>query len=185
MLEIISLGIIIVLVFLAGDAFRKQYKQNNLTSCLGMLVVMTMSTTMGILIAHWLSDIVIATIISIIGSLILSFILMYKLPLKILIENGSTLFMGAMMGVMFELMTTKFYTLSLLFFMTLFIGSVIVAIGFWNRFEYPEFRKAVPLNVIIFSGLSIFTIGLFSVLTIDFHQVDEEKRMDAIHQHHQ
>ena len=181
MLEIIGLGIIVVLVFLAGHAFRKQYKQNSLTNCLSMLVVMTMSTTIGILVAHWLPDMVIATIISIIVSSVLSFILTYRLPLKIFIENLATLFMGAMMGAMFELMTTKFSTLSLLFFMTLFIGCVIVAIGFWNRSEYPVFRKAVPFNVIIFSVFSIFAIGLLSISTIDFNQIEED---NSIHQHH-
>ena len=183
MLEIISFGIIIILVFLAGHALRKQYKHNSLTSCLSMLVVMTMSTTIGILIAHWLPDMVLATIISIIVSLVLGLILLYKLPLKIFIENLSMLFMGAMMGAMFELMTTKFSTLSILFFMTLFIGSVIVTIGFWNRSEYPVFRKAVPLNVFVFSVFSIFTIGLFSVLTIDSNVIEEDELKDAMHQH--
>lgn len=183
MLEIISLSIIIVFVLLAGPAFRKRYKQNSLTNCLAMLVIMTMSTSIGILFAHWLPDIVLATIASILASTLLAMIMMYKLPLKMIIDNFGMLFMGAMMGVMFELMTSNYSTLSLLFFMMLFIASVIVALGLWNRTEYPSFRKAIPFNVTIISILSVFIIGLSGVATAFPHQAEADTTTNNHHEH--
>ena len=165
MIEILCLGIIVMLTFLTGRVFRKQYKKNNIANCLAMLVVMTMSTTIGIVIATWVPEMVLSTILSIIVSMALVVILTYKLPINILIESITMLFMGAMMGAMLSLMTTNYEVLSIVFFTTLYIASTIAAIALWNKEDYPVFRKAVPVHFISVAVVAVCVLVGSTVLT--------------------
>lgn len=186
MIEILCLSIIIILVFLTGQAFRKQYKKNNIANCLAMLVVMTMSTTVGILVATWIPDMVLSTIISIIISVALAVILTYKLPVKILIESLTMLFMGAMMGAMLSLMTSNYAMLSVVFFTIIYIISTITAIGLWNKEEYPVFRKAVPFHVIGAATIAVVTLVGFTLFA-SFEtnpNKDNETIVEQDHHHH-
>lgn len=180
MIEILSLSIVIILTIITGFTFRQQYKHNHLSSCLAMFVTMTMSTLVGILVATWVVDMVLATIISILGSLVLIIALTYKLPAKIFIESLGALFMGAMMGAMLSLMTTNYAVLSIVFFTAFYIGSVILAIGLWNKEEYPIFRKAIPSLVTVTATLALVVLGI-SAVTLEMNDQEVEQ---PTHHHH-
>ena len=186
MIEILCLGIIVILAFLTGRVFRKQYKKNNIANCLAMLVVMTMSTAIGIVIATWLPEMVLSTILSIIVSMALVVILTYKLPIKILIESITMLFMGAMMGAMLSLMTTSYAVLSIVFFTTLYIASTITAIALWNKEDYPVFKKAVPVHFIGVAAVAVCVL-VGSTLLASFNtdsKMDSETKVENHHNHH-
>ena len=161
MIEILSLIIIVFVTFLTGQAFRTQFKENTLATCLAMLVVMLMSTSMGILSAMWIQNMVLATLLAIGGSTLLVIILLYKLPLKFFIESSSALLMGAMMGAMLILMATGYELVAIIFFTGLYVVSAVIAIGFWNLEEYPHFAKAIPISVI-----GVATIGLSMLIIL-------------------
>lgn len=175
----ISLSIVIILTFLTGFTFRQQYKQNHIASCLAMFVTMTMSTIIGILVATWVPDMVLSTIIAMTGSFVLVIILTYKLPVKIFLESLGALFMGAMMGAMLSLMTTNYTVLSIVFFTTIYIASVITAIGLWNKEEYPVFKKAIPSTITVTASLAILILGISTIATTVGASDNEE-----IEQHH-
>ena len=121
MLAIVSICIILIFTLLSGKVFRKEFKENQITSCLVMLVTMTKSTLVGILTALWIQDMVLSTIVSIVISFVLVAFITYKLPIRIFIESSSMLFMGAMMGAMLSLMSTSYGTLSIVFFTSIYI----------------------------------------------------------------
>lgn len=180
MIGLVSLSIVVILTVLTGFTFRQHYKQNHMASCLAMFVTMTMSTIIGILVAIWIPDMVLSTIIAMIGSLVLVIALTYKLPVKIFIESLGALFMGAMMGAMLSFMTTNYLELSIVFFTTIYIASVIMAIGLWNKEEYPIFRKAIPSTIIVTVSLAVLILGVSTVATTLGTSDEKEK----IEQHH-
>ena len=184
MIEILCAGIIVIVAFLTGQVFRKQYKKNNITNCLAMLVVMTMSTVIGIIIATWVPDMVLSTILSIIASAVLVMALTYKLPIKILIESVTMLFMGAMMGAMLSLMTTNYEVLSIVFFTIVYIASTITAIGLWNKEDYPVFRKAVPVHFIGVTAVAVCVlVGSTVLASFDTHSKTHSETIVEDHHH--
>lgn len=183
MIEILCVSIIVILAFLTGQVFRKQYKKNSIANCLAMLVVMTMSTAIGIIIATWVPDMVLSTIISIIVSAALVMVLTYKLPIKILIESLTMLFMGAMMGAMLSLMTTNYGVLSLVFFTAVYIASTIIAIGLWNKEDYPVFRKAVPAHFMGVAAVAVFVL-VGSTLFASFDTHSKVQPQTKVENHH-
>lgn len=183
MIEMLCFGMVIILAFLTGQVFRKQYKKNAIANCLAMLVVMTMSTTIGIIIGTWVLDMVLSTIISILVSVLLSIVLTAKLSVKILIESMTMLFMGAMMGAMLSLMTTNYAILSIVFFTAVYILSTVIAIGLWNKDDYPLFSKAVPKH---FAGVTTVAVCVLVGLTImaSFDAMSKTNPETIIETHH-
>ena len=185
MIEMLCFGIIVILAFLTGQVFRKQYKTNAITNCLAMLVVMTMSTAIGIIVATWVPDMVLSTIISIIVSALLAIALTAKLPVKIVIESMTMLFMGAMMGAMLSLMTTNYAVLSSVFFTATYIVSTLIAIVLWNKDDYPVFSKAVPKYFIGATTVAVcLLVGLTVMASFDANSKTNPETVVETHHHH-
>lgn len=178
MVEVISFLTVVVLSILSGVTFRKQYKQNALTKCLMMLVSMAMSIVVGIVVAVWLPNMVLSTIVAIIVSAVLAFAMTYKLPLYMLLESCGALLMGAMMGAMLSLMTTDYAVLSCVFFTVIYVASVLVAVGFWNREDFPQFTRAIPKTIYSVTTITIVLLGGVSAATL----LDDDS-VPAVEQH--
>ena len=181
MLAYISLGILIIFTIMSGLFFRKQFKEHEMTNCLVMFVAMTQSTLMGILVTLWVSDMVLATIIAIVTSFVLMVTMVYKLPSKMFIESLSMTFMGAMMGAMLGLMTTNYEQLSITFFTMLYIISVLVAVGMWQKSK-KSFIQAIPrgFSYLATSAVIILVATLLvGSLDVKSHEVESD-----VHSHH-
>ena len=181
MVAFASAVIICIIVLLAGPVFRKQYKQNPATKCLMMLVNMTLSLIVGILVATWLPNMVLSTIVAIFVSLALTVYLTYKLPFVLFIESAGALLMGAMMGAMLSIMTTSYANVSIIFFTVIFIVSTYVAIGFWNKEQYPVFSKAIPPSI---HGMAIVAIICLAMTSFAAPTLDGEPAEESHHTHH-
>ena len=180
MIEVVSFVVVIVLSILSGFTFRKQYKKNALTKCLMMIVSMTMSIVIGIVIATWIPDMVLSTIIAILISAVLALCLTYKLPVYILFESFGALLMGGMMGAMLSLMTTNYAALSCVFFTVLYIVSTMVAIGFWNKEDYPLFKTAIPASI-----YGVATVAVLLLIGSSVGGINDADSNDTHHEEHQ
>ncbi len=179
----VSFLIIIIFSLLLSSIFRRQLKENHFTSCLAMFVAMTKSTLIGIVIATWLPDIVFSTIIAMILSFFFLSMLFYQQSSKVFIESLSALFMGSMMGTMLSLMTAKYEIVSLLFFTSIYIISIITAAGLWNQEKYQNFFKAIPFKVVVVTALAVVLLVVSTLLeTTSFNEIETES--DANHEQH-
>ena len=185
MLTIVSLVIIIIITVLTGGIFRNQFKENHIASCLVMLVTMTKSTLVGILVGIWFSNMVLSTILAIIASFILICIMTYKLPIKIFVESLSMLLMGSMMGAMLSLMTSSYEILSIVFFTFIYILSVIIAAGLWNKDEQKSFLRAIPRRISFMATTAVILLIVSSLYASDLvgGQVDKDKTKINHHHH--
>lgn len=152
-----------------------------------MFVTMTKSLLVGIILAMWIPDMVLSTILSIILSFVFVVIMIYKLSSKVFIESMGALLMGAMMGAMFSLMTTNYELLGITFFTVIYILSSVMAIGLWNKEQYPNFFKAIPLKVLTTATLAL--VVLCVSLVADATSVSDEIEIDTKeendqHHHH-
>lgn len=186
MLTIVSLVIIIIITVLTGGIFRNQFKENHIASCLVMLVTMTKSTLVGILIAIWLPNMVLSTILAIIVSCILICTMTYKLPLKIFVESLSMMLMGSMMGAMLSLMTSSYEILSIVFFTFIYILSVIIAAGLWNKDEQESFLRAIPKRISFVAATAVILLAVSSLYAAGSvgGQVNKDKTEINHHYHH-
>lgn len=184
MLAIVSFSMVVILTIVVGSVFRKQFKENHITSCLVMFVAMTKSTLVGIVVALWIPDMVISTILAMLLSLMLISMMTYKLPLKIFMEGLGSLFMGAMMGAMLSLMTTNYSILSILFFSALYMTSIIMAVGLWNKEENPSFFKAIPSKVVVTTTFAVILLGASTVADLFSTSTDNKEERIEHHQHH-
>ena len=183
MLAIVSICIILIFTLLSGKVFRKQFKENRITSCLAMLVTMTKSTLVGIITALWIQDMVLSTIVSIVISLMLVAFITYKLPIRIFVESLSMLFMGAMMGAMLSLMSTSYGTLSILFFTVIYIFSVVLAVGFWDKKEHADIWSAIPKGLSLIAAAAVILLAATSFIgPIETKTIEVEMDMEH-HQH--
>lgn len=183
MLAIVSIIVVLVFTFLSGILFRKQYNTNHISNCLAMLVTMTKSTLVGILTALWIRDMVLSTIVSIFISFGLIVFMTYKLPIKIFIESLSMLIMGAMMGAMLSLMTTSYETLSIIFFTVIYILSVLLAVGLWDKKEHVNIWSAIPKRLSLLASAAVIALvatSLFGTFAAETNEV--EIKMEH-HQH--
>ncbi|MFC7688063.1 hypothetical protein [Ureibacillus sp. GCM10028918] len=174
----------VALSFLTGSIFRKQLAESHISSCLAMFVAMTKSLLVGIVVAIWIPDMVLSTIISMILSFAFVVIMVYKLSSRVFIESLGALFMGAMMGAMFSLMTTNYELLGITFFTVIYILSCVMAIGLWNKEEYPNFIRAIPLKVLTTAALALFLLGASLVADAIFVSDEVDPETEEIHQHH-
>ena len=183
MVAIVSSISIVLLTFVLGSVFRRQSKDNHLSSCLSMFVTMTKSTLIGILVGIWVSDIVFATVIAILISFLLVSIMTHQLSLKIVLESLGSLFMGAMMGTMLSIMATNNQLLSIIFFTILYLLSCIIAAGLWNRQTYTNFIKGIPSKVKISFALIILFLGITAFLDIMAVTTNGEETEQQHHHH--
>lgn len=183
MVAIVSFIGILLLTFVLGSVFRKQSKDNHLSSCLSMLVTMTKSTLVGILVGVWISDIVFATVIALLISFLLVSIMTHQLSIKIVLESMSALIMGAMMGTMLSIMTSNNQLLSLVFFTILYLLSCLLAAGLWNRQHYQNFIKGIPSKVKISFAIVILFLGVTTYLDIISFAADGEETEQNQHHH--
>ena len=185
MLTIISLAIVLMFTILSGNIFRRDFKENHIASCLAMFVSMTKSTLVGILVAVWIPNMVLSTIVAIIGCFVLVSFMTYKLPIKIFIESISMMFMGSMMGAMLSLMTTNYEMLSIVFFTLIYILSVLVAVGLWNKEEQPNFFRAIPKRLSFLASTAVIILMVSSLYgTIGVQTNEEEIEAEIEHHHH-
>ncbi len=182
-LVIVSIFIVLVFTALSGTRFRSQYKADHITSCLAMLVTMTKSTLVGILTALWIPDMVLSTIVSIIISFGLIAFMTYKLPIKIFVESLSMLFMGAMMGAMLSLMTTSYGTLSIVFFTVIYILSVLLAVGLWDKKEHANIWSAIPKQLSLIATVAVIVLVASSLIG-SFETKTQDADMEMEHHHH-
>ncbi|MCM3389964.1 hypothetical protein M3649_17740 [Ureibacillus chungkukjangi] len=183
MVAIVSSISIVLLTFVLGSVFRRQTKEDHLSSCLSMFVTMTKSTLIGILVGVWISDIVFATVIAILISFLLVSIMTHQLSLKIVLESLGSLFMGAMMGAMLSIMATDNQLLSIVFFTILYLLSSIVAAGLWNRETYPNFIKGIPSKVKISFAVIIIFLGVTTYFDFMAVSTNGEETEQHHHQH--
>ena len=185
MLTIVSSGIIIIITVLTGGILRSQFKENHIASCLVMLVTMTKSTLVGILVAIWIPNMVLSTMAAIIASCLLISFMTYKLPIKIFVESMSMMFMGSMMGAMLSLMTSSYGTLSIVFFTVIYILSVIIAVGLWNKDEQQNFLRAIPKSLSFVATTAVIVLMVSSLYAASSvrGQINEEKTEINHHQH--
>ncbi|MFC7686534.1 hypothetical protein [Ureibacillus sp. GCM10028918] len=181
MLAIVSIFVVLVFTLLSGLLFRKQSNANHISNCLAMLVTMTKSTLVGILTALWIQDMVISTIVSIIISFGLITFMTYKLPTKIFIESLSMLFMGAMMGAMLSLMTTSYGTLSIMFFTIIYILSVLLAVGLWDKKEHTNIWSVIPKRLSLLATVAVIALVASSVIGTFGTETNE---VEMEHHHH-
>jgi uncharacterized membrane protein YfcA len=184
-LAIGSFIIVVLLSFITSSIFRKQLHESHISSCLAMFVAMTKSILVGIIVAIWIPDMVLSTIISIILSFIFVVIMIHKLSSKVFIESLGALLMGAMMGAMLSLMTTNYELLGLTFFTVIYILSSVTAIGLWNKDQYPNFFKAIPLKVTITVTLALLLL-VASLISDVLSGSDKKTEIEEIEQkyHH-
>ena len=183
MLASVSICIILIFTLLSGTVFRKQFKENQITSCLAMLVTMTKSTLVGILTALWIQDMVLSTIISIVISFVLVAFITYKLPIRIFVESLSMLFMGAMMGAMLSLMSTSYGTLSIVFFTIIYILSVVLAVGLWDKKEHADIWSTIPKGLSLIAAIAVIVLAATSFIgSIEPEANEVEAEME--HHHH-
>lgn len=185
MVAIVSFINIVILTLILGSVFRGQIKESHLSSCLAMLVAMTKSTLIGIIIAVWVNDIVFATIISILVSFLFVSIMTYQLTAKVFIECFGSLLMGAMMGSMLSLMTTKYELISILFFTFVYIISCLMATGLWNKEKYQNFFKEIPSKVLVISALTAILLAVTTIVDTGLFSSNEvETESENNHHHH-
>lgn len=182
MLAIVSICIIAFFTIFSGTVFRRNFKANHITSCLAMLVSMTKSTIVGILTAIWIPDMVLSSILSIFVSLILIIFMTYKLPIKIFVESLSMLFMGAMMGAMFSLMTTSYGSLSIMFFTFIYILSVLLAVGLWDKKEPVNIWSTIPKRLSLIATVAIIILVTTSQIE-PLETKKNESEMEIEHHH--
>lgn len=182
MLAIVSIFVVLLFTILSGRLFRKNSSVNHISNCLAMLVTMTKSTLVGILTALWIQDMVLSTIVSIIISFGLISFMTYKLPIKIIIESLSMLFMGGMMGAMLSLMTTSFGNLSIVFFTLIYILSVLIAAGLWDGKEHVNVWSAIPKRLSLIATVAVF-IMVASSLIGEIENESNEAEIEMEHHH--
>ena len=182
MLAYLCIVIVVLLTIVTGNTFRKRCVNNQNTTCLAMLVVMTQSTIVGILVAHFLPDMVLSTIIAITISFLLTCYLTYGLPIRTFIESLGALLMGAMMGAMLNLMTTSYLNISFIFFTSIFILSTIFAIGFLLKDEDSSLKYTIPKHVMLSAIISVLFLVFGSIST--FFSSPTEHPEQEIHHHH-
>lgn len=182
MLAIVSIFVVLLFTILSGRLFRKNSSVHHISNCLAMLVTMTKSTLVGILTALWIQDMVLSTIVSIIISFGLISFMTYKMPIKIIIESLSMLFMGGMMGAMLSLMTTSFGNLSILFFTVIYILSVLVAAGLWDGKEHANVWSAIPKRLSLIATAAVFIMVASSLIgEIENESNEAENEMERHH----
>ena len=183
LVAIVSSISIVLLTFVLGTVFRKQLKDDHLSSCLAMFVTMTKSTLVGILVGIWISDIVFATVIALLISFLLVSIMTHQLSIKIILECLSALIMGAMMGAMLSIMTTNNQLFSIVFFTILYLLSCVLSAGLWNRQSYQHFFRGIPSKVKFSFACVILFLSVTTYMDLMAVSTDGEETEQHHHNH--
>ncbi|OCS84714.1 hypothetical protein [Caryophanon tenue] len=163
MLIIVCSIIISSFSVLTGHLFRTHCKTHTNTSCFAMLIVMTMSTVVGMITAHYIPDMVLSTIIAICVAGILTAALTFGLSARTIAESAGALLMGAMMGAMLHFMTTSYEALSFLFFTVLFIAACVGALASLQKQQQQSIFQTLPRPMLAAAIIGMLSLGVASL----------------------
>lgn len=183
MLAISCICFIFIGLMVGGHLLRKNQTVANIT-CFSMLIMMTASVVIGMATAIALPNMVLATIVAILLSGVACALLTFRLNVRIVFESVSALLMGAMMGVMFQLMVSSYTALGFVFFIALFIGSMIALCAWLAHAQQVSWHQLFSKRMTVTAVVSTIVLA-FIVAAMPLIQEGQTTPKMEHHMHHE